>query len=156
MGASEAILMTNCIITRENSVLLGMKKRGFGMGRWNGFGGKLREGESLQEGALRELQEESGLRALSLEEMGVLLFEQQDIGALHEMHIFLCKDFQGSPVETEEMRPQWFSRDEIPYEDMWADDRYWLPLFLEGKKFSGRFVFKDKDTLISHSLSINT
>ena len=150
----KAVVMTNCIVVRESSVLLGMKKRGFGMGRWNGFGGKLREGESLQEGALRELQEESGLRALSLEEMGVLIFEQEDIKVLHEMHIFLCKDFQGSPVETEEMSPRWFSRDEIPYEDMWADDRYWLPLFLEGKKFSGRFVFKDKDTLIDHSLSI--
>ncbi len=124
------------------------------MGRWNGFGGKLREGESIQEAVSRELQEESGLQAVSLEEMGILLFEQQDIGALHEMHIFLCKDFQGSPIETEEMRPQWFSIDEIPYEDMWLDDRYWLPLFLQGEKFFGKFVFKDTDTLIDYSLSV--
>ncbi len=42
-------------------VLLGMKKRGMGQGKWNGFGGKLKPGETIEECALRELEEESGL-----------------------------------------------------------------------------------------------
>ena len=59
--------MTLYIITRDERVLLGMKKRGFGEGRWNGFGGKLHEGETCEEAALRELEEESGLKATSME-----------------------------------------------------------------------------------------
>ena len=51
-----------------------MKKRGFGEGRWNGFGGKLHEGETCEEAALRELEEESGLKATSVEKVGELHF----------------------------------------------------------------------------------
>lgn len=43
-------------------VLLGMKKRGFGEGKWNGFGGKREGEETMVECAQRELQEESGLQ----------------------------------------------------------------------------------------------
>ena len=42
-------------------ILLGMKKRGMGQGKWNGFGGKLKVGETVVQCALRELEEESGL-----------------------------------------------------------------------------------------------
>ena len=44
-----------------NEILLGMKKRGFGTGKWNGFGGKIENGESAEQGAIRELEEESSL-----------------------------------------------------------------------------------------------
>ena len=37
-----------------------MKKRGFGVGKWNGFGGKLHANETMVECAARELHEESG------------------------------------------------------------------------------------------------
>jgi hypothetical protein len=33
--------LTLCMVHQDNKLLLGMKKRGFGEGRWNGFGGKL-------------------------------------------------------------------------------------------------------------------
>eukprot|EP00729_Bicosta_minor_P028396 gene28396-12164_t len=52
------------ILLREletSRILLGMKKRGFGAGKWNGFGGKVEVGETIVEGAVREMQEESGL-----------------------------------------------------------------------------------------------
>lgn len=31
---------TLCLVTDGAKILLGMKKEGFGQGRWNGFGGK--------------------------------------------------------------------------------------------------------------------
>ncbi len=52
---------TLLLLKHENRVLLGMKKRGFGMGKWNGFGGKVDPGETLLAAALREMQEESGV-----------------------------------------------------------------------------------------------
>ena len=50
----------------ERQLLLGRKKRGFGEGKWNGFGGKLEPGETVEEAAVRELQEESGVTATQL------------------------------------------------------------------------------------------
>lgn len=37
-------------------VLLGLKKRGLGVDKWNGFGGKLEPGETIEEAAKREMQ----------------------------------------------------------------------------------------------------
>ncbi|XP_032115703.1 7,8-dihydro-8-oxoguanine triphosphatase isoform X1 [Sapajus apella] len=51
MGASR--LYTLVLVLQPQRVLLGMKKRGFGAGRWNGFGGKVQEGETIEEGAKR-------------------------------------------------------------------------------------------------------
>ena len=35
-------LLTLVFLREGSKVLLGMKKRGFGVGKWNGFGGKVR------------------------------------------------------------------------------------------------------------------
>ena len=69
----------------SSRVLLGMKKRGFGMGKYNGFGGKLEPGETMPECARRELFEESGLKAdgvSAFEKVGQLLFHLLPTGAL--------------------------------------------------------------------------
>ena len=52
---------TLMLIVDENKILLGMKKRGFGEGKWNGFGGKVNEGETIEEAAIREMKEEAGV-----------------------------------------------------------------------------------------------
>ena len=46
-------LLTLLFVLRPGQVLLGMKKRGFGKGRWNGFGGKVHQGESIEKAAIR-------------------------------------------------------------------------------------------------------
>jgi 8-oxo-dGTP diphosphatase/2-hydroxy-dATP diphosphatase len=138
------ILLTLCLIHQHPRILLGMKKRGFGAGRWNGFGGKIAPGESIEEAAVRELREETGVEAdpMDLEQHGILEFEfQNDPGKVLEVHVFKVHNHTGEPVETEEMRPKWFFVDEIPFKDMWSDDPYWIPLFIKGRKFRGRFVF---------------
>ena len=47
----------------NDRILLGLKKRGIGEGKWNGFGGKvhINEGETIVEGAIREVEEECGI-----------------------------------------------------------------------------------------------
>ncbi|TSC68139.1 MAG: 7,8-dihydro-8-oxoguanine triphosphatase [Parcubacteria group bacterium Gr01-1014_72] len=59
----EKIITTLVIVHTHPKVLLGYKKRGFGMGRWNGFGGKARAGEIIEDAARRELKEEAGIAA---------------------------------------------------------------------------------------------
>ncbi len=146
-------ILTLLLVHKDNKVLLGMKKRGFGMGKWNGFGGKVDRGETIEEAAKRELFEESGLTAHSIEKMGVIDFcwqgKEEDI---LEVNIFKSTDFSGFSVETEEMKPEWFNKDKIPFEKMWSDDKYWLPLLLENKKFKGKFIFNDSNDVLEYTL----
>lgn len=132
---------TICLASKDDRLLLGLKKRGFGIGRWNGFGGKVNEDESIEQAAIRELYEESGIVASSLTHLGILEFAFQQDPKQLEVHIFRVDNFSGEILETEEMKPRWFRLDQIPYDQMWSDDRYWLPIFLAGKKFRGRFIF---------------
>lgn len=139
------IILTLCFVAESDRVLLAMKKRGFGEGRWNGFGGKVQEGESLEDAAKRELYEESGLVAQVLEKRGVVNFAFQDGSRSRQVHIFRVLEFTGVALETEEMRPQWFAKDEIPYTDMWPEDTSWLPMYFDGNKFYGKYLY-DKPT----------
>lgn len=145
--------LTLAIIYQDGRVLLGMKKRGFGAGRWNGFGGKVEIDETIAEAAARELFEEANVVADNLEELGVLDFKFADITPDLEVHIFRATKFSGEPLETEEMRPQWFEIRDIPYEKMWADDIFWMPLLIEGKIFKGEFVF-DKPSTAEYAAKI--
>ncbi len=145
--------LTLCIIHEHPRVLLGMKKRGFGAGRWNGFGGKLKEGETIEDAAKREVLEEISVVARDLEKRGIIEFEFQGNPEILEVHIFRVNGFSGTPKESEEMKPEWFHVDQIPYEAMWPDDVFWLPLFLKGKKFKGRFLFGDNDSILEQELS---
>jgi len=135
----EKVIMNICFILKDGKVLLGMKKRGFGAGQWNGFGGKINPGETIEEGVKRETQEESGVIISDLEKVGIVNFYFSGKSKYPKVHVFKTSSFSKEPVETEEMRPQWFDIKNIPFDQMWPDDEYWLPLLLDGKKFQGEF-----------------
>jgi len=129
------------MVLGENKILLGMKKRGFGEGRWNGFGGKVEEGETIESSAIRELKEEAGIEAKKINKIGILEFSFENDPKKLEAHIFKITEFTGEPTESEEMKPQWFNFDEIPFFQMWSDDEHWFPYLLNGKSFKGNFLF---------------
>ena len=145
-------LLTLCIIHQHPKILLGMKKRGHGEGKWNGFGGKVEQGETIEEAARREMKEESGVEIKEMNKLGILEFVYQDGSGNMEVHIFYVKEFKGSPAESEEMKPRWFDINEIPYDLMWPDDKYWLPMFLEEKRFKGKFLFNEVNEIIDYTL----
>lgn len=134
-------LMTLSIITQDSRILLGMKKRGFGAGRWNGFGGKVESYESVEAAATRELVEEVGIRPVIFEKVGVIDFNFSEVNNKPiEMHVFLVTEYTGEPIESDEMEPDWFDYAEIPYQQMWVDDAEWLPFVLTGQKFLANFT----------------
>ncbi len=135
------------MVHQHPRILLGMKKRGFGAGRWNGFGGKVTPGESVEEAAKREMREECGLEASYMEKHGILEFDFKESATSRlEVHIYKVREYTGELKETEEMKPQWFHIEEIPFSQMWSDDLYWIPLFIKGRKFKGRFLFDRPST----------
>jgi mutator protein MutT len=146
-------LMTLSIIHDDEKILLGLKKRGFGNGLWNSFGGKINDDETPEQANDRELEEELGIKVLNKEYRGVLLFEFED-GRLLKVILYRVTEWSGNPEESEEILPKWFAINDIPYTKMWADDADWLPPFLDGKNIEARFVYKDESTIIHKEINI--
>lgn len=132
---------TLLFIVKDGQILLIEKKRGLGAGKVNGPGGKLDPGETPLQCALRETEEELCIQVSDAKKMGELWFVMSDHPDIL-CHVFAASDFIGTPTETEEAIPLWAPIDGIPYERMWQDDQYWLPLFLDGKTFLGKFIFE--------------
>jgi 8-oxo-dGTP diphosphatase len=132
-------------------VLLIRKKRGLGAGKINGPGGKIDPGETSEACAIRETQEELGVTALNPMKHGELWFQFVDGLSLH-VDVFRATHWDGSPIETDEAVPLWTALSELPFEEMWADDRYWLTeVLVEKKHFIGKFLF-DTDTMLSQDV----
>lgn len=114
--------------------MLAMKKRGHGVGKWNGVGGKAEAGETIEQAAIREAREEIGLTPRRLKKAAKITFTfpaEQNFD--QECTVFLCDAWDGELAETEEMKPQWFDLQHVPYAGMWGSDARWLPKVLEGK-----------------------
>jgi 8-oxo-dGTP pyrophosphatase MutT (NUDIX family) len=144
-------MLTNlCLIRDGEKILLAMKKRSFGAGRWNGYGGKVMEGETMEEALVREVQEESGLTVSDYWYVGRLTFDNTD--RIVVMDIFETSTFTGELIETEEMAPKWFSVKELPFSEMWPSDPLWYPYYLEGKRFEGEVVFNENHAITSSDI----
>jgi len=141
---------TLCFVIRGGEILLIRKKRGLGAGKINAPGGRLEAGETAQEAAIRETQEEVGVTPVGVEERGELHFQFADGYALH-CTVFVASDCIGEPFETEEADPVWVPLDGIPYHEMWADDHYWLPGVIAGGQFRGFFHF-DGEKMLSNDV----
>lgn len=152
---------TLCFLLRETDggpeVLLALKKQGFGQGKWNGIGGKVEAGERVEEAARREVAEEIGVEVGRLEKVAILTFYFIPPGGDpdwdQEVHVFLARRWRGEPGESEEMRPQWYAYEDVPQEEMWADDRVWLPRVLQGERLEGVFTFSDAETIVHQEIT---
>src|SRR5512139_4078355 len=141
---------TLLFVRQADRVLLIRKKRGLGAGKINGPGGRLDGGESPLQCAIREVQEELRVTPTGVQPRGELAFQFVD-GYTLFVYVFSADDCDGEPRETAEAIPIWTPLDNIPFDQMWADDRLWFPHLLSGQSFRGRFLF-DGDILLGHDL----
>jgi len=133
------------ILNNNGEVLLQCKSRGFGAGKWNGPGGKQDPGETTEEAAIREVKEETDITVRNLKKMGELEFVFIDNEKSNFLtHVFICRDWEGSPKNLGEGGLKWFKIEEVPLDKMWDDDQYWLKPLLNGEYQHKRFYF-DKD-----------
>jgi 8-oxo-dGTP diphosphatase len=103
-------------VIKEGKILLGKRKNAHGEGDWAVPGGHLEFGESIEACAARELAEETGLKAISLE-TGLWSNDVID-GTKHYITFFaIVKEFEGEPLLLESNKCegwQWFSLDALP------------------------------------------
>jgi 8-oxo-dGTP diphosphatase len=132
-------------------VLLGLKKTGFGTGKIVSLGGHIEHGESVVQAAVREVREESGIlvEPVDLRGLGVIAFRfparpQWDL----LVTVFVADRFSGKPEESDEITPEWFPVDQLPYARMWDDARYWVPRILAGERVTADITFaQDSETV---------
>jgi len=158
---------------QQKRILLGMKNRGFGTGKYNSFGGKFlhddkdNDGEikeTIEECACRELEEETNLK-ISLEEMdrskvGIQRFTFDDNDKEMIVHLFyidLANNCDSKSYEIkacDEITPRWFENfDSIPFDNMFADDSLWLTALLSAA--SAIVVQSSSTSPINPPLEIN-
>jgi 8-oxo-dGTP diphosphatase len=146
-----------CYIRAGGRVLLQLKAEDrWGGGWWNGPGGKLLDGEEPQDAVSREVQEETGLTVSQLFEHGPLDFCFGDEAAPSlRVHVFSTSAFAGELQANDEGRLEWIAEDALPFDQMWPDDRVWLPHMLAGRRFRGVFrLSADHKTLLEHKLTV--
>lgn len=145
---------TLCFLVKDTQVLLAMKEKGFAQGKWNGAGGKMdSKDKDIEETAIRETNEEIGVTPTSLKQVAILNFYHLDKQEWNQQVIvFLSDKWKGKPTESKEMVPKWFEFDEIPYDEMWEDDKFWLPKVLAGKRIEADFLFDDNQVLLEQAI----
>lgn len=139
-------------------ICLAMKKRGFGVGRWNGVGGKVKENEeTIEEATKRETMEEIGVNISTndLKKVAELSFYFPHNSEWNQLvHVYFSENWDGEPRESEEMKPEWFSAKDIPYKDMWEADIDWLKKVIKGNLVIGEIKFGENDVVLDKEINI--
>ncbi len=133
-------------------VLLARKKTGFGLGKIVGIGGKVEPGETILQAAVRETEEELSIqvREGDLQQAARITFR---FPAKPEwdriVYVYLVDRWQGAPQSSREVDPFWTPVGEIPYDEMWADSKEWLPRILTGEQIVACFDYGDDNETLT-------
>ncbi len=156
LNPKDTIRAVLCHLKRDNHYLLLLKAGGrFGGGFWNAPGGKIEPDETAEAAAIREVKEETGLSVRKLAKAGSLefYFGHGKVKPDWTCEVFTSTEFSGELKESSEGRLEWFSEGNIPLDQMWEDDRYWMPLLTSGQRFHGVFEFSSDSTkLVAHKV----
>ena len=145
-------------LVQGDQVLLGLRKKvsnNLGENKYAGIGGKLENDENEDECLVREIKEEIGVDLYHFEKMGRVRFINPSNPQWNmEGFFYLITGWSGTPIETEVINPVWFSKDKIPFDQMFRDNRYWLPILLKGEHFEGVFVFGEDQEVEVYMLEV--
>ncbi|WP_431494366.1 8-oxo-dGTP diphosphatase [Glutamicibacter sp.] len=148
MRGAKQVALVALLQEREGRlhVLLGRKRRGFGKGNIVLPGGKIEQGESATQAAIREFSEETGL-VLAPEELEPAAqvnfrFPAQPAAGM-ECATFIARKASGQLHITEELEPRWADPAALPLDQMWQDSPLWLPQLVAGGKFTVEIVLAE-------------
>lgn len=157
VDASQLSQRTVVFLIRNDQVLLGYKKTGFGQGNYVGIGGKIEAGETAVAAAIRELKEEISISQPVLSKVGEITFLFPDKPAWsQQVQIFLCSTWDGTPQESLEIHPSWFDKQALPFSQMWADAPFWLSAILNGHTLKGVINFNSDLKVVTVTLAAET
>ncbi|MEJ2710761.1 MAG: 8-oxo-dGTP diphosphatase [Anaerolineales bacterium] len=138
-------LATLCYLRKNGQTLMLhriKKENDMHAGKWNGLGGKLEPGETPEECAIREIQEESGLRAGNLTMKGLLTFPAFAAEEDWYTFVFLVEAFEGELINSAEGELRWIDNNKLLDLELWEGDRIFLDWLERPEFFSGKFVYE--------------
>jgi len=127
------------------------RKKDYHEGKWNGLGGKFELGESPEECAIRELEEESGLIAKNLILKGHLTFPMFDGVDDWYVFVFIVDKFEGELIDSEEGELRWIPNKELKDLNLWEGDQIFIDWLFDDKFFSAKFIY-DKGKFIDYEV----
>jgi 8-oxo-dGTP diphosphatase len=147
-------LATLCYLRKDRHTLMIhriKKENDMHAGKWNGLGGKLEPGETPEECAIREIQEESGLTVKSLKLRGIITFPGFSDDEDWYTFLFVVEDFEGELIDSPEGELRWVPDKELLALNLWPGDRIFIPWLGRREFFSGKFIYKDRQ-LVEHGV----
>ena len=117
------------------------KENDYHKGKWNGLGGKFEPGESPEECAIRELEEESGLIIKSIKMKGFISFPMFDGKEDWYVFLFTADEYEGELIDSNEGNLQWIPNKKLTDINLWEGDKYFIPWLFEEKFFSAKFIY---------------
>ncbi len=146
---------TLCYIEKDGSYLMlhrTKKENDMNHDKWIGVGGKFEDKESPEECALREIFEETGLRAKSLSYRAVVTFVSDEYETEY-MHLFVVKSFSGTLKECDEGTLEWIKKEKMYSLPLWEGDHIFLKLIEKETPFFSLKLEYEKDKLVSAVLN---
>lgn len=148
-------LATLCYVMHEGKTLMlfrNKKPNDYHEGKWNGLGGKFEDGESPEECAVREVEEESGLKMINPRMKGFITFPLFDGKKDWYVFLFTAEKFSGELIESSEGKLEWIPNDELVNLNLWDGDKIFLPWLFDDKYFSAKFVYEN-GKYVSHEVN---
>ena len=128
------------------------KENDYHKGKWNGLGGKFEPGESPEECAIREIEEESGLIIKNIKMKGFITFPLFDGKEDWYVFLFTADDFDGKLIDSNEGKLDWIPNNKLTDINLWEGDKYFIPWLFKEKFFSAKFIYENGD-YISHKVN---
>ena len=119
------------------------KENDYHEGKWNGLGGKFEQGESPEECAVREIEEECGLKVKSIKMKGFITFPLFDGKEDWYVFLFTANEFSGELIDSPEGNLAWIPNDKLTELNLWDGDKHFIPWLFGEKFFSAKFNYKD-------------
>ena len=105
------------IVIKDNKVLLGKRKNAHGEGSWCFPGGHLEFNEEIEDCAIREVKEETGIKIKNIR-MGTFTNDIFEKEGKHYVTLFVISDYSSGEVKVMEPEKckkwEWFEWDKLP------------------------------------------
>lgn len=147
------LLSTQIYIIHGNQWLMllrNKKKKDVNHNKWIAVGGKKEPGETIEQCAVREAFEETGLQCEQLEYQGLVHFEYQD-NEPEDIYVYTCSQYHGTLHETDEGTLRWIDENELMNLELWEGDRIFLKKMLDhtGESFEITLQYDGQGTLLN-------
>ncbi len=116
------------------------------------IGGHVELGEGVEEAAIREVKEESGVKVNKVDLRGIIYLRSQNTGEYDNIiFLFTSRDFTGVPKSGREGKFEWVDKDELEKIKIYEGDKIFLELLNKHDFFVIDFLYKGFE-LISHKV----